>query len=350
MIYELLKKIVDLDEIHREAYLQNCISTIDQQELYRFLQEFNGLAVTTKNKSDLLKQLSKVISEPTSRNIIKYISEIPDCSYNRLRQETRERTLERVQRYTQAAKKRDSLHHSFTKYDPDIHQYQVIKVLFSGIGSELDDEHYAIVWKVEPKSDNIVVIPTNSFKDKKKITATQFDIGTISLLPPVNTLVLLEQTTSISRRRIVQDLFPANRGNRAVIDGNQIKRIEEGLRILWLKEPSLVQTIKDSGMIPEFLDYADIQYMHLHRPYKKIKWISPNRFQYNLDQKDANGNYEIFSVKLYESSINKHQTEKIIRTWSEAVAEYESDGITLKKSREDAKNDAFNSMRSFIKT
>jgi hypothetical protein len=336
LFYEFLKDFLDLSDDKKDDYILIFKDIISEKQLSDFIFELNSLS-DVSSKKNIIKYIRKALTEKSFQDIIKYTYEINDDP-NNLRKEKRERTLERVRRYTSVAKKLDKLDPRQTRYFPPIEKYQVIKVIMSGLGSELDEDHFVIVWDEHPARDHITVIPTNSYKDFKQHSGKQFNIGTITNLPPFDTIVMLDQTTSISRKRLKQVKFPDYKGSVIKIDDNQKKRISEGFRVMWMEEKTLEEIIIDSFLFPKLT--SDNQYAHLHRPCK-IYEITDTILTYQL-YNDEN-KYEVI---LYQHTLDEPIYTKLIKNWSRAVAKYDDDDNLL-QSREDSIKDGYGEIKKY---
>nr|WP_281258733.1 type II toxin-antitoxin system PemK/MazF family toxin [Melghirimyces profundicolus] len=142
-------------------------------------------------------------------------------------------------------------------------------VRFAGLGSEINDFHYAIVWNVHRRRDHIVVIPCTSFKDESTVeTETTFNIGQVGFLES-QTVIMMDQITTISRKWISKTKHkagPKGPSQYVSLVQPQMERINEGFRVLGLGEKILYHEIRDDvKRLPLFANHAE-QYSHLHRP------------------------------------------------------------------------------------
>lgn len=241
-------------------------------------------------------------------DVIKNIGEI---------NERRNDTLNRILMYTSSAKVTDDKSEIEVEirgrktrkviFNPILTNGQVIKVNFSGLGSELYKEHFAIVWDVKENREQVTVIPTYSFKNNTILKANLFNIGKVTTLCDYTgseTLVSVDQVTTISRKRIIQTKF----NNRmAYLTSEQKNRIIDGFRAYWVGEETLfkhiAKTYKDH--LPKF-DDIKLSFDHMFRPLLKYKWVKINENQkllkYSLyNDRDAGKNpieYEIRFIKM----------------------------------------------------
>jgi hypothetical protein len=200
-------------------------------------------------------------------------------------EEDRKETLRRIELFTKSAKERtvfteiEEQRHGKKKkvrtYNPPLSRLQVVKANFSGLGSELVDEHYVIVWDVKPNREQLVVIPTYSLKPSSVEKPNLFSIGEVPVLHTItggnHTLVSVDQVTTISRKRI--EVYEWGR-KRAYINRAQEKRIKEAFRVYWLRKKTLYDIIRGyyQRYLPEFTDFNE-QLSHLYRPVKEREWI-----------------------------------------------------------------------------
>ncbi len=141
-------------------------------------------------------------------------------------------------------------------YKPILERGNIVECEFVGIGSELDDTHYAIVWSAPSDNENLNVIPlTSKPKDESNCI---FGIGKIpnfiTLSPEgeyVNkdSYVYLNKMMEVSRKRIklffqkdingnmVQECKKGNTINLPIIiHKDQLNRIKEGIRLFYLND------------------------------------------------------------------------------------------------------------------
>lgn len=211
--------------------------------------------------------------------IIQLINELvtisPDLRLLNRQELSKENLIKRIERFVESTKKKDLLDDTDefgnpkepTQFIPPLVRGQLIKVKFSAVGSELDNIHFAIVWDALPNRDTIQIIPTESMKGTIKETKHRFNIGKIRPLAR-ETAVCLEQVTCISRKRIIQTEF-TNKNIPIYISDDQEGRIEEGFRVLLLREESLLEHIISNNFkfFPVF-DEPEKQLKHLLRPLK----------------------------------------------------------------------------------
>ncbi|MFS7377919.1 type II toxin-antitoxin system PemK/MazF family toxin, partial [Carnobacterium divergens] len=198
------------------------------------------------------------------------------------------------------------------KYSPLLKKWEIICVNFSGIGSELDNTHYAIILNCNILSDAITILPLTSFKPKVTVEDhTRFSIGKLKNQGR-KSVVLFNQITTISRKRIISNL-KSNNKNISLTD-YQIRLVLSGLRVNVMKEKHLFEElISNNSYIPEFED-PDKQYFHLRSAYKKnIEESTPIKLVYSIP--DIN-NSEKFTVNLnkYEN-FTRADRKNLLTKW-----------------------------------
>nr|WP_259548622.1 hypothetical protein [Heyndrickxia oleronia] len=251
---------------------------------------------------------------------------------------SRSTIFERTERFIKCSKKADEVDDTDdqghprqpTQFVPPLTKGQLIKAKFSAVGSELDKEHFAIVWDAIPNRDSIQVIPTESMKSKIRETKHRFSIGKIRPLT-LATAVCLEQMTCISRKRIVKTEF-TNQNIPVYLSSDQEQRIEEGIRVMLLNEESLLEHLLKNNLkfIPQFDNPAQ-QLSHLLRPLKS-KDYDKKVLTYTL----YNDSTE-YKVTWVKTSLNKDRRIKIIRSLANVID-------TETKNRITARNEIYQQM------
>lgn len=295
----------------------------------------------------LLELFKKISSEKELEDLVKEIDSISDDPY--IADQTRHNSLERIKRYVLSVKKHNNINKQ-RFFLPVVNKGELIYVRFSGIGSEHDQEHYAIVWEVDRKRDHIVVIPATSFKDDSTIeTGISFNIGNVGFMES-QTVVLLNQITTISRKRIisVKHYNPlTGQYEFARISPDQEKRIRDGFRVMCLGEKTLFDEIFGHKKILPVFEDPIIQYQHLLRPYIKIETeTTPEKLVYALHE-EPNIHYTVYR---YPHNLNTSQRQMLLKQWLNAKATYSDvqGKKILIKSREDARQEAYHKIQQHI--
>lgn len=321
------------------------------KQLYVVLEKLKDLPETKQKKA--LSVFEKIYSEKTFEDIVENISEIRDEV--KVPTRTRQNTLERINRFVLSAKTPHQFHHNRTNnYLPIVNEGELIEVRFSGLGSETDQEHFAIVWKAKRTSDPIVIIPTTSFKeDSTQETEIAFNIGKISFMGK-ETVVLLDQMTTISRKRIDQRKryktrrrLSSGKYEFATISKEQKNRILDGIRAYHLNETTVYQYFRDNekDKLP-LLDQYAIQIGHLHRPFIRDNERSNEyKLVYSLYE-DPTKLYTIYRVPCTEMP---YQRTQLLNNWVKAKAEISKDPVTEKvtitKNRQLVQQEEYNKMK-----
>lgn len=147
---------------------------------------------------------------------------------------------------------------------------QIVHVSLIGLGEVLDDDHYVIVWDVQPNAGHVMVIPLTS---KKRTTQEKFNIGLITgLTPPLESVVKVPQLTTISRKSIRIIYTQAQPGHPSIpcqLSIQQLSKVEDLFREYMLKEPCLKLVIeKIPRLMPVTLTLNDRS--ALYRPVNYI--------------------------------------------------------------------------------
>lgn len=139
-------------------------------------------------------------------------------------------------------------------YYPILKRGNIVRCEFIGIGSEIDDTHYAIVWDCPLNSESITVIPiTSKFVEESKRT---FLLGIINdfITDKKNTIikpsyVYLNKIKEVSRKRITPWIIPNSNPTKLVtLSNEQINRIKEAISITYLDEDCIVGKLCSTGL------------------------------------------------------------------------------------------------------
>lgn len=351
MVYDFFEKMLKVPLEKRDEHLDIFIKMLDDTsllELANFLVKKPEL-----EREKLIKQFFMILKEENFYNIVSNISEIVNEPPSAHRGLSRQYVLGTINRFTESAKKHDSYDHSTKIYTPVLNsgnKKYLIEVNFAGLGSEVNEKHYAIVWEQEPWRDHIVVIPTTSLKDTTKIKPTLFNIGKVDFMTK-ETVVKLDQITTISRKKIkniiVKDYITGETGI-AVLSNEQVMRIEEGLEILYFGAKTLYRGEIENiyrNRLPSFIEPL-IQFEHLHRQYKIIR-LSPEKVEYQLLNDPSRTTYILYRNK---TSINTPKRKALLKTWINASASYDKSQKPWKliKNRTMAIQDAYNEIQNHI--
>ncbi|MGG0656427.1 hypothetical protein [Rummeliibacillus pycnus] len=314
-------------------YLKNIIEKIDSHP-------------NDAEKNKLLNELNQLLDEEQVLQLAKTMMNMADDP--NIVDQTKQNSLERIQRFVRATAKPNQFQikngQQSKNFFPFIKNGQFLRMNISGVGGELDDYHYVIVWEVQDRRDQMLVIPTTSFKPNTTIeSGMRFNIGHIDFLSE-ETVILLDQITSLSRKKINKHKFkdPSNSSMKPVkISKDQINRIKEGFRILGQGEITLANFIleKTRSSLPELIDYQ-VQFAHFHLPFK-ISSLTANKLVYYL-YNDENNKFEI---NLHPTSLSNTDRKHFIRSWINATATYDS-SMQLITSRTDAQWAAYQIMQT----
>lgn len=294
-------------------------------------------------QKELLDWFTNISEDPLFQSLVKSLNEVEDDPKDK--HHTRQNVFKRIRRFILSARRspRYKINNQGKKeYLPVTNDGELIYVRFSGVGSELDDDHYAVVWKAQRHLDQVLVIPTTSFKPKSTIESPiVFNIGKVDFLEN-ETVVLLNQITVISRKRILRTKH-VNKATQqelpAKLNQNQIERIKDGLRVLFLGEHTLFEEFlyMHQDRLP-LLEDPHEQYSHLHRPFIRIR-DNIDELEYAL-YCDPNVTYRI---KRIPTSLRRSDRKKLLYNWINATE-------TDTKSRNKARDDAYNTIKSAMKS
>ncbi|RAS87267.1 type II toxin-antitoxin system PemK/MazF family toxin [Priestia endophytica] len=319
--------------------------------LYKLLEKIKDLP--EKEQEELLSHFEKIAEEKNFKKIVKNIYSIQDEV--KAPNQTRESTLKRIERFTESAKTEHRFHHKNKgQYLPTLGSGELIEIRFSGLGSEIDEPHFAIVWKEHRKKDPIVAIPTTSFKPEFTLESpSTFNIGKIGFMGK-ETVVLLEQITTISRKRIDMDSIKKTRrfdkvkkkNVYAKITKEQEDRIRDGFKTYLLGEDTLYEFLveSDTHTMPLLSSYNE-QLKHFHRPFIKVEEkCTEDMLVYTLYE-NPKKEYVIYK---FPHTVQKHYRKTLLRNWVNATAEYDATTDKIVKQRNEVRQEAYDEIKKAL--
>lgn len=261
--------------------------------------------------------LHQITKEPQLNALVKEIAKItPDPN---VPSRTKEDTYDRIMKFVETISRHDQIStnsHGQMLYQPKLKRHEMILVKFAGQGAELHDIHYGIVWDVSDSRDQVVVIPTGSFKyPSTRENKYQFNIGKVGFFPE-DTLVRLVGITSISRKRILTNRMrdPKTGLHQFVyLNPEQIQRIQYGLHAMVYGQESLFEYIRKSNRIPILAQY-DIQFEHMHRSFKIEPGTTPDVLRYRVL-----GDTRIYQIERKETTLSRGVRDKLLFQWINAT-------------------------------
>jgi acetolactate synthase small subunit len=313
--------------------------------MLNFLRKFIGLNDSKLN--EIIPMVHNIIDDDDVLNISKVLTKIADDE--KVATQTRKDTLGRTLAYIKSAEKKNRIDDNTKDFTPGLEKYQIIRVNFSGMGSELKDPHYAIVWDSERKRDGVIVIPLTSFKDSSTYeSGHEFNIGKLGSFT-VFSVAMMQQIVQVSRKRILKYRF--SNGSREVIirlNDFQKERVRDGFKVIGLGQKVLYEEIKNRAQdyLPVFPDPI-IQYAHLFRPFEVIE-TSVNQLKYKIS-----GDPQVY--ELDRKLINKehYNREQLIEQWAHPfpVKDITSGEITRTRdeSMQNAYQEILEAIESYIK-
>lgn len=158
-------------------------------------------------------------------------------------------------------------------YYPILNRGNIVRCEFVGIGAEIDDTHWAIVWDAPLGSETITVLPiTSKFHEESQRT---FTIGKITdFYTDKNdssikeSYVYLSKIKEVSRKRITPWIVQNSNPSRFVmISEEQIQRIKDAIMVTYMDADYLVDILcKKELQLP--LQYDDkvlsMGYRHIY--------------------------------------------------------------------------------------
>jgi hypothetical protein len=135
-------------------------------------------------------------------NISQQITNIKNQLQNKLRSLAPEKILGILEKFNLMAEiesNEDITKNEQGHFQPPLKKGQVVQVKFVGQGTVLNGKHFAIVWYVQPKEGQVVVLPMTS---KKKANQGIFDLGPIEVLKSPINVVLFQQPQTVPRESI----------------------------------------------------------------------------------------------------------------------------------------------------
>lgn len=135
-------------------------------------------------------------------NISQQIANIENQLQAKLSALTPQKKLEILEKFdlmTEIESNEDITKNEHGHFQPPLKKGQVVQVKFVGQGTVLNGKHFAIVWYVQPKEGQVVVLPMTS---KKKANQGIFDLGPIEFLRSRINVVLFQQPQTVPRESI----------------------------------------------------------------------------------------------------------------------------------------------------
>lgn len=144
-------------------------------------------------------------------------------------------------------------------YLPIVNRGDIVFCDFIGIGTEIDEPHYAIVWEAPKNKEAITVIPVTSAviqEDKSQFCIGQVEgfITQAGMTVPRDTYVYLNKIKEVSRKRFEVWYKRDSQGNiiwqnnhkvHVSISSAQIERIQDAIRVSYLDCPTLLDLLID---------------------------------------------------------------------------------------------------------
>ncbi len=264
-------------------------------------------------RDDLSRMFSNVARENQYREITDGVTKIQNDPHDPLL--TKSNALRRVRRFVEAScapyVKNGAV------FTPILPCGTIVKVKFTGVGGEHNEDHYGIVWQSKKNRDHILMIPTTSYKENKKHHEHYFNIGSVGFLNG-ETIAMIDQMTAISRKRIMASAFEnPQTGNFESIqlDPEQINRIRDGIRVVCLNQATLYSVIFNSNLMPELLDPNE-QYRHLFRPIIVNNMTIPGKkLVYHL----VDNTQVLYEIKWHQSNVSRTVRKGYLENWRDAV-------------------------------
>lgn len=290
------------------------------------------LALPDSQRREWFRIMKQMVQEPNFNQLIKQLSKItPDPN---VPARTREDTLDRISKYVETISRHDQQfidpRTKRTLYRPKLKPYEMILVQFAGQGSEIHDIHFGITWDVQDNRDQVIVIPTNSFKyESSREHKLQFNIGKVGFLPE-ETLVKLVDICSISRKRILTNRLldeTTNQMGFIRLEPHQLKRIQYGLHAFVYGEPSLFDSIRKQDRIPVLMDY-DTQIHHMHLSYQVQEGTTPKVLKYKVL-----GDNTVYEIHRKPTHLPKTERNKLLHQWINATGK---DAMSRKRNQRNA--------------
>jgi uncharacterized protein YifN (PemK superfamily) len=231
-------------------------------------------------------------------------------------------TLHKVLRTANLNMNNSCYHDRTGVYYPILERGHIVRCEFVGIGSEIDDTHYAIVWEAQKSREAITVIPITSAPKDEDVS--EFYLGKIDGfitsqidLTVKDTYVYLSKIKEVSRKRIKEwakrdvsngNIIRDSKGNAIIaqINNNQKRRIQDAIKIAYLDAEYLVRILlnyKKSLLLP--VANYDSLLLYGYRCTKTHMFTEIDatyyKLQYEMDD-ESTGSIDFYAVK-YDSSV-----------------------------------------------
>lgn len=327
-IFSFHQHTLGMDSAKRDLLLNHLSDLMldnDAQEKFQQLYSLTkGLAIPRRNR--LFNHFHSLITDSTLDDIFWELCGVRDDPKDS--NLTREEVLQRIKRYIKSSIVNFRKNQK-GEFKPELTSRMMVEINFTGIGGEHNDKHFGIVWNSDPMRDNVLVIPTTSLKEDKKFYEYYFNIGKVDFLNK-DTVVMLDQTVSISHKRIINETFidPSSGAKTPVfISQDQEWRIRDGIRASYFGHVTLYTYLINNfrSHIPEMTN-EPVQYDHLLRPFTLVS-NDPEQMQYSL----IDDPQTIYKILWRNSGVPRHQRDLLINDWHYALGEHHRHPQTNKR-------------------
>lgn len=302
-------------------------------------------ALSDTDRDRLCGQFQQILTDPLYQDILDGVCKIhTDPAESKL---SRQKVLKRVKRFVNCSGVDYRKDVTTGDFDPSLSYKMIVKICFTGIGTEHDEDHYGIVWESKMNRDHVLVVATTSYKDYQKYHNHFFNIGQMGFLQG-ETIAMIHQVGPISRKRILYTSFkdPADGQYKVIsLSKAQEDRIKDGFRVVCLGFKTLFEYILESQrrFIPEFANHND-QYLHLWRPFKIVSHTPGVKTVYSLlDEPTVH-----YEIQWHRCGVSRSEREYLLKRWRDAVAVYDMSVRPKRriKTREQAIQEAYNALLS----
>jgi hypothetical protein len=185
------------------------------------------------------------------------------------------------------------------QFEPLLKKGQLINVEFINQGSVLDENHPAIVWAADKKSEHIIVIPLTSKNGDGRFEKR--NLGVINGYNNLQSIVKINQPQSVSRKSVT--LIKNKKNKNVVLSDSQLIKFEDYFREYYLKEPNLRDIIQNKigTMLPLEISEEDI--IQSYRPV--IYDVRGDELWYRFSNEDKMKKIDLVSLRITFTDRNK---------------------------------------------
>lgn len=204
-------------------------------------------------------------------------------------------------------------------YLPQLERGNIVSCEFTGLGTEYNDTHFAIVWSAPPNDESIIVIPMTS---QPKLESTKlFTIGKINnfvtskdCLDIKESWVHLGKMREVSRKRISPWFQIDTLSGNNIVDsrGNNLKVKLSEFQIIRIKESIKLFLLYEGKCLCDYIQDLNAKWIS---DYNTVELLHGYRFTYDylfttIDENNAIIEYSCNNIK-YTINLKKIDKDRL---------------------------------------